>query len=408
MTLERDWATALSQLRDGRVAVYPALLNATLAKNGDSVLHITLADAGCLEQIETYGVEKVTGFLTSTLKVGQVEFRLPESKNGSTPTAEEAQGDVPEQHTTIPNVGYFAIRADLQRKVYEKISHLDGAGSRIAANVFGWLQGQVENADGWTRAVSLSDAEKALKPNRQCIAEAIDCLHRGGLILAVREPDQYGRRSYKLYAGEYHPRSAFKAQEPCRKSTSEANPRAAAAHHLGVSVDVVDAIRLILNALQQHHPSDSESVPQQHSPAAESAAKAQVDVPEKHTPNPETEHRRGLLRTFGVASPRALDDIIAIMRRYWHGLDWLLGWMIEYQYRWITNVDELRRPKWSKDEMVGLFVTQVRSGIDKPPAQALSLAQETLADLESERDFIEDMLREKLAGISYYTFGNGF
>ncbi|MBN1934384.1 MAG: hypothetical protein JW934_06950 [Anaerolineae bacterium] len=403
MSLERDWATALSQLRDGRVAVYPALLNATLAKNGDDVLHVILADADCLEQIEVYGTEKVAGFLESALKVEQVEFRLSESL-----TTVEAQRDVPEQHTAIPNIGYFAIRADLQREVYEKISHLDGAGSRTAANVFGWLQGQIENADGWTRTISLSDAEKALKPNRQRIAEAIDCLHRGGLILAVREPDPYGRRAYQLYGGEYHPKSAFKAQEPCRKSTAEADPSAAAAHHLGVSVDVVDAIRLILNAMQQHHSPDSESVPQQHSPAAESAAKARADVPEKHTPDPETEHRRGLLRAFGVASPKALDDITAVMRDYDHGLDWLLGWMVEYQYRWVTNVDELRRPKWSKDEMIGLFVTQVRSGVDKPPAQALSLAQETLADLASKHDFTEDALREKLAGISHYTFGDNF
>lgn len=251
--------------------------------------------------------------------------------------------------------GYFCICADAQREAFVRISQLKGAGSKTAAAVFGWLQGQVVDGEGWTRALSYSDAEKELAASRQRVSEAVACLRRSGLILAAGEPDDYGRRTYQLYGGVY------------RSLCAETEP---------------PPVRL------------------PHAPSEQDTETAQEGVWFPHTPSSETEHWRKLLRAFGVTSPKALDEIITVMRRYWRGLDWLLGWMIEYQ---LNNADGWGCPRQPQDEMIDLFVAQVCNGSDEPPSRSFALAQETLAGLESERDFTEVMLRERMAGISQLT-----
>jgi hypothetical protein len=119
-----------------------------------------------------------------------------------------------------------------------------------------------------------------------------------------------------------------------------------------------------------------------------------------HT-DPEADNRRELLKVFGVTSPKALHNITAATGE--RGLDWLVGWMIEYQHRWVSNTEDGKK-RWTKDQVVGQFVVQVRDHGDDPPEGPLKMARSRLDDAEEGGGFIVDTLREMLDGVSPLTF----
>jgi hypothetical protein len=426
MNTERVWQTALSRLRDAKVSVYPALVGATVSLNGDSVLRVTLAGADCLEEIEAYGVEKLSGYLSREIGgIERVEFRAraqtspPESTTEAPEETGEACANSAQPRVSCAEsaqaskAGNVVTPADIRRSISARLLAI---GKRGTAEVFNYLEGQIYTSDGWTRettqteiARELVDLAEALAPSqslnietvRSMVNRVIPQLKQAGLILAESEPDEYGRVSYQIYGSHYQPRRAKSAQGLCEVCTPSPGGCANSAHLLSLE-DVVDDLLWLREFRRQQHQQnpDSEGVQIPHTGCANSAQAPREGVQILHT-DPEADNRRELLKAFGVTSPKALDDITAATGE--RGLDWLVGWMIEYQHRWVSNTEDGKK-RWTKDQVVGQFVVQVRDHGDDPPEGPLKMARSRLDDAEEGGGFIVDTLREMLDGVSPLTF----